>query len=83
VRFAASNGDVVTTDSPGLAVPDDLVRAAESSTSALAQTMQIDNASYLVVAVPVVSSVDAESAGLIVYSFTPLAAQNAVQNYII
>jgi two-component system sensor histidine kinase MtrB len=78
VRFAASSGGVITPEAMGQAIPDALVQAAESSTTALAQTVQVNDASYLVVAVPVVSSLDAESSGLVVYSFTPLAAQNAV-----
>ncbi|MBF4636197.1 HAMP domain-containing histidine kinase [Agreia pratensis] len=78
VRFAASSGGVVATSSSGVVVPTALVRTAESSVRTLAQTIQVDDASFLVVAVPIVSSIDAKSPGLVVYSFTPLAAQNAV-----
>jgi two-component system sensor histidine kinase MtrB len=76
--FAASSDGVVAIDSPQLVLPKTFVRTAEASTSALVQTVQGAGADYLLVAVPVVSSLDAEASGLVVYSFTPLAAQNLV-----
>jgi two-component system sensor histidine kinase MtrB len=76
--FAASSGGIVAIDTSNLVVPETLVRAAHASTSALVQTVRSDGADYLVVAMPIVSSTDVEAPGLVVYSFTPLAAQNLV-----
>jgi two-component system sensor histidine kinase MtrB len=76
--FAASSAGIVAIDSPEPVLPKTLVRSAEASTSALVQTVRSDGADYLLVAVPIVSSIDSEAPGLVVYSFTPLAAQDAV-----
>ncbi|PPH25068.1 sensor histidine kinase [Rathayibacter toxicus] len=89
--FGATYQGMSASDRSGPTVPESLLDAARTSLVSLSQRVQFDSASYLAVAVPVLTGSEpgGESpgagvpSGLVVSSMTPLAQQEAVIGRII